>query len=603
MEDHLANGQQKATKVCVDDIKTDQTNPAKDENRGVHARLDILYGVNEVPPWYLCLFLGFQQFLTAFGATFAYPVIISSAICIDGDDVGLGELISTVIFVSGFSSILQTTFGIRLPIIQSVSYSFIVPAFVVLSVNPNNCPYSNPSVNKTLLPSLGSDYHKNVWQSNLCQLQGALLVASLLSIVIGFTGLIGFLMRYIGPLTIAPTISLIALSLFQVASDKGSSHWYICFMTIALVAIFSQYLRNIAVPFPCMQNKIKIFALFPVLLAIIIAWAVCAILTATNVLPQEPEVGYKARTDIRLATLSDSQWFRFPYPGQWGVPSVSLAGVLGMSAAIFASIIESVGDYHACARLSGAPPPPGSAISRGIGMEGITCMLAGAWGTGGGNTSYSENIGAIGITKVGSRIVIQVAGIIMLLLGCLGKFGALFVTIPEPVIGGLFYIMFGMVGAVGISNLQFVDLNSTRNLFVFGLSIFFGLSVPAWVASKGIQTGRNEIADQILTVLGGTSMFVGGILAFFLDNTIPGTRAERGLIHWNKIDEGSEGDLSVYDLPLIQPFLNRWSFTKYIPVCPGFVLDKVKSKRHPIQSGEDNLGYTENGEIKVDTRI
>ena len=63
-------------------------------------------------------------------------------------------------------------------------------------------------------------------------------------------------------------------------------------------------------------------------------------------------------------------------------------------------MIESVGDYHACARLSGAPPPPRHAINRGIGMEGLGCLLAGAWGTGNGTTSYSENVGALGITKV-----------------------------------------------------------------------------------------------------------------------------------------------------------------------------------------------------------
>ena len=71
-----------------------------------------------------------------------------------------------------------------------------------------------------------------------------------------------------------------------------------------------------------------------------------------------------------------------------------------MLAGVVASIIESVGDYYACARLSGAPPPPKHAINRGIGMEGIGCLLTGAFGTGNGTTSYSENIGAIGITKV-----------------------------------------------------------------------------------------------------------------------------------------------------------------------------------------------------------
>ncbi|KAK0054215.1 solute carrier family 23 member 1 [Biomphalaria pfeifferi] len=467
--------------------------------------IDILYAVDQVPPWYLCIFLGFQQFLTAFGATFAYPVIISGAICIQGDDVGLGELISTVIFVSGLSSILQTTFGVRLPIIQSISYSFIVPAFVVMSVSPDNCPYTDPKVNKSTLPPLASEEHKQIWKSNLCQLQGALMIASVLSLIVGFTGLIGFLMRYIGPLTIAPTISLIAFSLFMAAADKGSTHWYICFTTIALVAIFSQYLRNIGIPFPCFSEKLRFFALFPVLLAIVISWIICLILTEAGVFPSDPDaIGYKARTDIRVKALEDSPWFRFPYPGQWGVPTVSLAGVLGMLAAMLATIIESAGDYYACARLAGASPPPGSAVSRGIGMEGITCLLAGAWGTGGGNTSYSENIGAIGMTKVGSRVVIQIAGLIMMVLGCLGKFGALFVLIPEPVIGGLFHVMFGMVGAVGISNLQYVDLNSSRNLFVFGISIFFGLSVPNWVSANGIQTG-NSLADQVLSVLFGTS--------------------------------------------------------------------------------------------------
>lgn len=63
-------------------------------------------------------------------------------------------------------------------------------------------------------------------------------------------------------------------------------------------------------------------------------------------------------------------------------------------------MVESVGDYYACARLVGAPPPPKHAINRGIGIEGLGCLLAGAWGTGNGTTSYSENIGALGITRV-----------------------------------------------------------------------------------------------------------------------------------------------------------------------------------------------------------
>ena len=71
-----------------------------------------------------------------------------------------------------------------------------------------------------------------------------------------------------------------------------------------------------------------------------------------------------------------------------------------MLTGLLASLIESVGDYHACARLSGAPPPPKHAMNRGIAAEGIGVFVAGAFGCGIDTTAYGENIGAIGITKV-----------------------------------------------------------------------------------------------------------------------------------------------------------------------------------------------------------
>ena len=82
-----------------------------------------------------------------------------------------------------------------------------------------------------------------------------------------------------------------------------------------------------------------------------------------------------------------------------------MAAVIGMFAGVMAGIIESIGDYYACARLAGAPSVPRHAVNRGILMEGLCCMLAGAFGSGAGTTSYSENIGAIGITKARLAVV------------------------------------------------------------------------------------------------------------------------------------------------------------------------------------------------------
>lgn len=264
-----------------------------------------------------------------------------------------------------------------------------------------------------------------------------------------------------------------------------------------------------------------------------------------------------------------------------------------MLAGVLASAIESVGDYYACARLSGAPPPPTHAINRGIGTEGFGCIIAGIWGSGNGTTSYSENIGAIGVTKVGSRRVIQYGALIMIFFGLLSKFGAFFVTIPEPIVGGIFCVMFGIIAAVGLSNLQFVNLNSTRNLFVLGFSIFFGLVLSKWVNEnpKSMDFGEENSSlytfAQVIKVLFSTSMFVSGFLGFILDNTIPGTDEERGLTKWNQQhgNDENEANQSVsqcYDIPFLTPFLKRQkSWSKYCPISPTFQGWFQKNQIHP----------------------
>ncbi len=81
----------------------------------------------------------------------------------------------------------------------------------------------------------------------------------------------------------------------------------------------------------------------------------------------------------------------------------------------------------------------------------------------------------------------------MIVLATIGKFGAVFATIPDPIIGGIFIVMFGLITAVGLSALRYCDLTSMRNLFVLGFSLFFGMVVPFWVKdnSDSINTGRS----------------------------------------------------------------------------------------------------------------
>ncbi|NXP14123.1 S23A1 protein, partial [Thinocorus orbignyianus] len=537
------------------------------------------YTVIDVPPWYLCILLGIQHFLTAMGGLVAIPLILSKELCLQHDLLTQSHLISTIFFVSGICTLLQVLFGVRLPIIQGGTFAFLTPTLAMLSLPKWKCPAWTQ--NATLVNASSPEFIE-VWQTRMRELQGAIIVASCFQIFVGFSGLIGILMRFIGPLTIAPTITLVALPLFDSAGDDAGQHWGIAFVTIAFIVLFSQYLKDVPVPLPsyqrekkCYLSPVYLFQIFPVLLGLTLSWLLCYVLTVTNVLPADPTTyGHQARTDTRGDVLTQAPWFRFPYPGQWGLPTVSLAGIFGMLAGVISSMLESVGDYYACARLSGAPPPPKHAINRGIGIEGVGCLLAGAWGTGNGTTSYSENVGALGITKVGSRMVIIAGACAMLLSGIFGKIGAMLASIPTPVIGGMLLVMFGVITAVGISNLQYTDMNSSRNIFIFGFSVFAGLTVPNWASKNStlLETGIIQL-DQVIQVLLTTGMFVGGLLGFILDNTIPGTQEERGLLAWKNSHKGeaenSQLVSKVYDLPFgIGTKYCAVSWFRYLPACP-----------------------------------
>ncbi|XP_076233301.1 solute carrier family 23 member 1 [Calliopsis andreniformis] len=556
------------------------TLPSSKENGNITKKrnTDLTYGIDDVPPWYLCLFMALQHYLTMIGAIVSIPFILTPALCMAEDDPARSYIISTMIFVTGLVTLVQTIIGCRLPLVQGGTISFLVPTLAILNLPQWKCPPPE------ILNEMSAENRTELWQIRMRELSGAIAVSALFQVVIGFGGIIGYLLKFITPLTIVPTVSLVGLSLFENAADAASQHWGIAAGTILMLTMYSQILVN--VPFPILTYRkgqgiqvtwFELFKLFPVLLTIIVMWIICTILTVTDVLP----VGHPARSDSKLKIINQSPWFRVPYPGQWGVPTVTLSGVLGMLAGVLACTVESISYYPTTSRMCGAPPPPVHAINRGIGMEGLGTMLAGLWGSGNGTNTFGENVGTIGVTKVGSRRVIQWACGLMILQGLISKFGAVFIIIPEPIVGGIFCVMFGMICAFGLSALQYVDLNSARNLYILGFSVFFPMVLSKWMIkhSDVIQTG-NEIADGVITVLLSTTILIGGVVGCLLDNIIPGTPEERGLIAWanemelntttdEKEDQG-EYVPNTFDFPFGMNVLRRWKWTYYVPFLPTY---------------------------------
>jgi len=463
----------------------------------------IIYTIEDKPPTGESIFLGIQHYLTMFGATVLIPILLAGAMKMPPGDTAL--LIATIFLVSGITTWLQSTIGNRLPVIQGGSFSFLPPAFVIIGA--------------TVGKGMG-------YEIAIQQITGAIIIASAFEIVLGWTGVIGKVRKYVGPITIGPTIALIGLALFKIGAPSAfagglGSSWFVGGLTLIALILYTQFLGKTS----------RIFLLFPVLLAIVTGWVIAIIVSAVGwVGPGDPAY-------VDWGKVAAAPWVSaMPIvPFKWGVPQFKIALILAMVAAYLASMIESIGDYYAVARISEAPTPTSAMISRGLGTEGIGCLIAGFLQTCNGSTTYSENIGAIGLTRVASRHVVRWGATVMIILAFVTKFSAIFTTMPGPVVGAMYCGLFGMIAAVGLSNLVLCDMSSARNLFIIGFAFFMGLSMPEYFAKFPMGADwplSVKWIGDIVTTVGQTGMAVGGLIALTLDNLIPGTDEERGLKAW-----------------------------------------------------------------------
>ena len=270
-------------------------------------RSPLIYGIDDRPPPLETLALGFQHYLTMFGSTVAVPLLLAPALGMQDDPVAVGWLISTMFFVSGITTLLQTTLGNRLPLVQGGTFSLLAPTFAICGM--------------AALSDAG-------WQVRLQHVQGAVISGAVVEVLVGYSGLVGRLLRFVGPITIAPTIALIGLCLFKFGAPEAGRHWGIGGLTLGLIILFSQYLRRTH----------RVFELFPILAAILLAWGASWALTAAGVFgPGHP-------AHVSGANVAAAPWVRIPYPFQWGMPVFGLGAAVGMLAGYLASMVESVGD-------------------------------------------------------------------------------------------------------------------------------------------------------------------------------------------------------------------------------------------------------------------
>ncbi|XP_059314812.1 nucleobase-ascorbate transporter 12 isoform X2 [Lycium ferocissimum] len=426
---------------------------------------------------------GFQHYLSMLGSLILVPLVIVPAM--GGNYEDTSNVVSTVLIVSGVTTLLHTFFGSRLPLIQGPSFVYLAPALAI--------------IHSPEFLGLNGNNFKHIMK----ELQGAIIISSAFQAILGYSGLMSVLVRLINPVVVAPTVAAVGLSFYSYGFPQIGTCLEIGAVQILLVIIFSLYLRKISV------FGHRVFLIYAVPLGLAITWAVAFLLTQVGVynykscdvnVPVSNIISDHCRKNIpRMKhcrvdashALRSAPWFRFPYPLQWGVPVFSWKMALVMCVVSIISSVDSVGSYHASSLLVASRPPTPGVLSRGIGLEGLCSLLAGLWGTGTGSATLTENVHTIAVTKMGSRRAIGVGACVLIALSLIGKVGGFIASIPDVIVAGLLCFMWTMLTALGLSNLRYSEAGSSRNIIIVGLSLFLSLSVPAYFQQYGISPNSN----------------------------------------------------------------------------------------------------------------
>ncbi|CAH9095886.1 unnamed protein product [Cuscuta epithymum] len=476
----------------------------KEEDKNVQIPKDQLQGISYCiishPPWPETILLGFQHYLVMLGTA----VIIPSALVpqMGGGNEERIRVIQTSLFVTGINTLLQSLFGTRLPAVMGGSYTFVVPTLSIIFSGRWNDPDPISKFKKIMRAT-----------------QGAYMISSTLQIVLGFSSLWRSITSHLSPLSAVPLVCLAGFGLYEHGFPAVAGCIEIGLPQLLIVVFIYLYLGRL------LNGGKDGCVRLAVVISVTIVWLYAYILTVSGAYSHRSLKTQNSCQTNRSGLVHAAPWIKIPYPFQWGAPSFDAGDSFAMLMATFVALVESTGGFIIVARFASATPVPPYVLSRGAGWQGIGIFLCGIFGTGVGSSVSIESAGLLAATRIGSRKVVQVSAGFMIFFSIFGKFGAVLASIPIPIVGALYCLLFAHVGGGGLTLLQFCNLNTYRTKFILGFSIFLGLSIPQYFNQYAAINGYGPVHtsgrwfNDIVNVPFSSKAFVAGVAAYFLDNT------------------------------------------------------------------------------------
>ena len=447
---------------------------------------EAVHPVDEKLPVSRLTTLGLQHVLVMYAGAIAVPLIVGRALKLSPEEVAL--LISADLFACGIVTLIQSLgftkwFGIKLPVMMGVTFAAVGPMVAFANAVP------------------GVDGARAIF--------GAIIGAGVISLIIA--PIISKMLRFFPPVVTGTIIAIIGVSLMRVGvgwAMGGPAFLAQRTDVPKLVAMVDSAKATAAAaaasaasgaaavniklgPIPMVDNpaygaldNMAIAAAVLVFILLLVKYSKGFFANISVLL------GIVAGCAVAIAmgkmnfdNVSKAHWFDLVLPFHFGMPTFDPVMIFTMTLVMIVVMIESTGMFLALSEITGKRISQ-TELAAGLRTDGLGTIIGGIFNTF-PYTSFSQNVGLVGVTGVKSRYVCVAGGIIMIILGTLPKMAAFVEAIPQFVLGGAGLVMFGMVAATGIRILSSVDYKGNRNnLYIVALSIGFGLIplvAPRWM--------------------------------------------------------------------------------------------------------------------------
>ena len=422
------------------------------------------------------LILGLQHMFAMFGATVLVPILVQG--------YGLPLSIQTTLLFAGLGTLLF-----------HVCTKFKVPAFLGSSF-----AYLGGFSTVATMPA----YEGLDPETKLAYALGGIVIAGLLYLVLALLfKVLGAkkVMRYFPPIVTGPMIIMIGLNLSGSAINNASTCWWLALVAMAIIVVANIWGKGM----------VKII---PILLGVVGSYIVAVI-----------------AGQVDFSGVSEASFLGFQ---QFVIAKFDVSAILVMAPIAIAAMMEHIGDISAISSTTGRNFIEDPGLHRTLLGDGLATAFAGMFG-GPANTTYGENTGVLALSKVYDPRVVRLAAFYAIILSFSPKFDALVNSIPAAIVGGVSFILYGMISAVGVRNIveNQVDLTKSRNLIIAAVMFVSGL-------------GFSSVGGITFTV-GGAAVTLSGLAiaalcGVILNAILPGNDYEFGV----SVEGDKSADLGSY---------------------------------------------------------